>query len=270
MPLSIGQVLNNRYRIDVLLSQNDTGAVYRAWDLNVGIPVAVEECLDVSPTVQKQLKRKAGILVRSSHPDLPRVTDYFFLPEQGQYLVMDLVEGEDPQSILGRLISLPDPPYLGTTPADWHPPRQPYRVAASPLSQQVPLWLVLVLLAGGCALIVVFVAALAMVSASDNARGTLPAAPTSYSPFSLFVTQTPTPTPPSSPSPTPIPPTATPRPPTATPIPPTPVPVPPPCSIAVGGTFAGIWSSPSIYLRLGCPLNTEHQSPSAEEAFQRG
>ena len=27
------------------------------------------------------------------HPNLPRVIDHFFIPGQGQYLVMDFVEG---------------------------------------------------------------------------------------------------------------------------------------------------------------------------------
>jgi serine/threonine protein kinase len=108
MPLSIGQVLNSRYRIDALLGQGGMGAVYRAVDLNLNLPVAVKENLDASPEAQKQFGREAGILARLSHPNLPRVTDYFFISGQGQYLVMDYVEGEDLRAMLGRLGVLPE------------------------------------------------------------------------------------------------------------------------------------------------------------------
>src|SRR5512136_2623147 len=108
MPLAIGQVLNNRYRVDALLGQGGMGAVYRALDLNLNLQVAIKENLDASPEAQKQFGREAGILARLSHPNLPRVTDYFFLPGQGQYLVMDFVEGQDLQAMLELLGVLPE------------------------------------------------------------------------------------------------------------------------------------------------------------------
>lgn len=41
MPLAIGQVLNNRYRIAKLIGQGGFGAVYRAWDLTLNQPIAL-------------------------------------------------------------------------------------------------------------------------------------------------------------------------------------------------------------------------------------
>jgi serine/threonine protein kinase len=102
MPLTQGQVVHNRYRIAVPLGQGGMGAVYRAWDLSLEIPVALKENLDASPEAQKQFGHEARILARLSHPKLPRVTDYFFIAGQGQYLVMDFVEGEDLESMLRR------------------------------------------------------------------------------------------------------------------------------------------------------------------------
>ena len=75
MPLAIGQILQNRYRIEALLGQGGFGAVYRAFDLNINFHVAIKENLDASPEAQRQFIREAGLLVRLRHPALPRVTD---------------------------------------------------------------------------------------------------------------------------------------------------------------------------------------------------
>ena len=100
MPLSIGQTLNNRYRIVKLLGQGGFGAVYRAWDTNLDRPCAVKENLDVSVEAQQQFGRETKILANMIHPNLVRVLDHFFVPNQGQYLVMDFMEGEDLLEIL--------------------------------------------------------------------------------------------------------------------------------------------------------------------------
>jgi serine/threonine-protein kinase len=100
MPLEPGQVLNNRYRIAKLLGQGGFGAVYRAWDLNLERACALKENLEISEEAQRQFKREALILSGLSHPNLPRVIDHFIIPGQGQYLVMDYVEGEDLQEML--------------------------------------------------------------------------------------------------------------------------------------------------------------------------
>lgn len=102
MPLQTGQTLVNRYRIVRLLGQGGFGAVYRAWDTNLKRPCAVKENLDVSPEAQRQFAREATVLANLSHPNLPRVTDHFTIPGQGQYLVMDFVEGEDLATMLQR------------------------------------------------------------------------------------------------------------------------------------------------------------------------
>src|SRR4030066_1677494 len=95
MPLSPGQILNNRYRIVKLLGEGGFGAVDRAWDMNLNCPRALKENLDISPEAQRQFKREAQIVDKLSHPNLPKVIDHFVIPSQGQYLVMEFVEGED-------------------------------------------------------------------------------------------------------------------------------------------------------------------------------
>ncbi len=103
MALSIGQVLQNRYRVDALLGQGGFGAVYQAWDLSLSKTVAVKENFDASPEAQRQFQQEAVLLAHLNHPNLPHVTDHFFVPGLGQYLVMDYVEGEDLQVVLDRL-----------------------------------------------------------------------------------------------------------------------------------------------------------------------
>lgn len=95
MPLSTGQILNNRYRIVKLLSTGGFGIVYRVWDTNLDCPRALKENLDSSPEAQRQFKREAQMLTLISHPNLPKVIDHFIVPGQGQYLVMDFVQGQD-------------------------------------------------------------------------------------------------------------------------------------------------------------------------------
>jgi basic membrane protein A len=100
MPLERGQLIHDRYRIVKLLGQGGFGAVYRAWDVSLERPCALKENLDTSQEAQRQFKREAVILANLSHPNLPHVIDHFILPGQGQYLVMEFVDGEDLQSML--------------------------------------------------------------------------------------------------------------------------------------------------------------------------
>ena len=95
MSLSLGQVLNSRYRIVRLLGQGGFGAVYRAWDTNLNEPVALKESFETTPSAQKQFQLEAKLLFKLHHANLPRVHDFFIIQDQGMYLVMDYIEGED-------------------------------------------------------------------------------------------------------------------------------------------------------------------------------
>ena len=92
--LKVGDTLEKRYRILSLIGQGGFGAVYRAWDANVSQLVAVKESLGPTEEAQRQFEREAMLLAGLRHPNLPRVTDHFVILEQGQYLVLDLVEGK--------------------------------------------------------------------------------------------------------------------------------------------------------------------------------
>lgn len=108
MVMQPGTVLNNRYRIISVLGQGGMGAVYRAVDERLGSPVAVKENLNLADEFARQFKREAVTLASLRHPALPRVADYFAYPRQGQYLVMDYIEGEDLRQRIERAEQLPD------------------------------------------------------------------------------------------------------------------------------------------------------------------
>ncbi len=83
-------------------------SVYHAVDENIGVPVAVKANLMLTDDYSRQFQREASILATLRHPNLPRVSDYFFIPGQGQYLVMDFIEGEDLRERIERLDQLPE------------------------------------------------------------------------------------------------------------------------------------------------------------------
>jgi len=108
MPLNTGSILEGRYRIDGLLGQGGMGAVYRGTDLRFNAQVAIKENRLGSEESQRQFAREAALLFRLRHSNLPRVSDHFVLPGQGQYLVMDYIEGQDLNQILARRGPVPE------------------------------------------------------------------------------------------------------------------------------------------------------------------
>jgi Tol biopolymer transport system component len=108
MPLEINSILHNRYRILETLGKGGMGAVYHAVDESLGVHVAVKENLIEDEEAIRQFRREATILANLRHQNLPRVTDHFVIEGQGQYLVMDFVEGEDLKQRMKRLGKLPE------------------------------------------------------------------------------------------------------------------------------------------------------------------
>lgn len=102
MTLENGYLLKKRYRILDILGQGGMGAVYRAVDENLDVVVAVKENSFLTEEYARQFQREAKILASLRHPNLPRVFDYFVIDQQGQYLVMDFIEGEDLRQWMAR------------------------------------------------------------------------------------------------------------------------------------------------------------------------
>jgi len=114
MALIAGQTLQQRYQIVALLGQGGMGAVYRAWDMRLNIPVAVKELVPqpgleirILERLQRQFIQEAQVLARLRHPHLVNVTDYF--EEAGNaYLVMEFVAGETLADHIAQQGALPE------------------------------------------------------------------------------------------------------------------------------------------------------------------
>ena len=103
MSLNQGALLRERYRIIEVMGHGGMGSIFRAVDENLGMEVAVKENLFTIDDYARQFRREATILASLRHPNLPRVSDHFSIEDQGQYLIMDYIEGEDLQERLERL-----------------------------------------------------------------------------------------------------------------------------------------------------------------------
>ncbi|MGD8604117.1 MAG: protein kinase [Anaerolineales bacterium] len=109
MPLQPGTLLKQRYRIEGILGQGGMGAVYHAFDVNLGVSVALKENLFTTEEYARQFRREATILASLRHPNLPRVTDHFVIESEGQYLVMDFIQGVDLRERLERSGAVSEP-----------------------------------------------------------------------------------------------------------------------------------------------------------------
>jgi eukaryotic-like serine/threonine-protein kinase len=104
--LEPGALLYKRYRIVEILGLGGMGSVYRAVDENLGVDVAVKENLFTTDEYARQFRLEAVILANLRHANLPRVTDHFVIPGQGQYLIMDYIDGEDLRQRMERAGSI--------------------------------------------------------------------------------------------------------------------------------------------------------------------
>jgi serine/threonine-protein kinase len=100
-----GTRLGKRYRIVELLGRGGTGEVYRADDLQLGLPVALKFLpahLAHDPAAVAGLRNEVRVARQVSHPNVCRVYDLG--EEEGQlFLSMEFVDGEDLASVLRRL-----------------------------------------------------------------------------------------------------------------------------------------------------------------------
>jgi serine/threonine protein kinase/tetratricopeptide (TPR) repeat protein len=115
-PLKVGDAFGDRYRIDKLLGFGGMGAVYKAWDQELDIPVALKVIrpeMAQDPAVAEQLdrrfKRELLLARQVTHKNVVRIHDLGEI-EGVKYITMTYIEGEDLLDILKRdcKVSVPD------------------------------------------------------------------------------------------------------------------------------------------------------------------
>lgn len=100
----IGQVLDDRYRIDVPIASGGMGVVYRAERIGIGKRVAIKFLHDhaaADPDSVKRFEREAEAMSRVTHPNLASVIDHGV--DQGTpYLVMEYHPGDTLADLIER------------------------------------------------------------------------------------------------------------------------------------------------------------------------
>ena len=92
----IGQVLDNKFRIESLLGVGGMGAVYRAMHLHLECYFAVKVLhprMVADEAAIERFRREAKAARRIHHPNAIEVTDFGVTDEKLVYLVMEIVEG---------------------------------------------------------------------------------------------------------------------------------------------------------------------------------
>ncbi|MGB7201295.1 MAG: serine/threonine-protein kinase [Pyrinomonadaceae bacterium] len=97
--IETGKFLQQRYKIDKQIGQGGMGAVYVATDERFGSTVAIKETLCMDDNFRKAIEREARLLNSLKHNALPRVSDHFE-EDNGQFLVMEYIPGDDVATIL--------------------------------------------------------------------------------------------------------------------------------------------------------------------------
>lgn len=89
-----GKILQERYRVEKQIGLGGMGAVYVAVDERFGSTVAIKQTLCMDDNYRRAIEREARLLNSLKHPALPRVSDHF-VEDDGQFIVMEFIPGED-------------------------------------------------------------------------------------------------------------------------------------------------------------------------------
>jgi len=99
-----GSVIANKYRLDSLLGEGGMGSIWRAFNLQLELPVAIKLLrtdLDAAELGQR-LRVEARAVAKLVHPSIVRVFDIGETEWGDPFIVMELLEGESLAHLLDR------------------------------------------------------------------------------------------------------------------------------------------------------------------------
>jgi serine/threonine protein kinase/tetratricopeptide (TPR) repeat protein len=104
-PLTVGQAFGPRYQILRVLGVGGMGAVYQAWDAELGVPVALKVIRGahrkVSPELEKRFKNELLLARQVTHKSVVRIHDLGEI-EGIKYITMPYIQGDDLATVLRR------------------------------------------------------------------------------------------------------------------------------------------------------------------------
>jgi tetratricopeptide (TPR) repeat protein/tRNA A-37 threonylcarbamoyl transferase component Bud32 len=112
-PLGVGQGFGTRYHVIKLLGAGGMGAVYQAWDQELGVAVALKvirpeaiEDPEAAAEMQRRFKRELLLARQVTHKNVVRIHDLGEI-EGIKYITMPFIPGEDLSATLRREGRLP-------------------------------------------------------------------------------------------------------------------------------------------------------------------
>jgi tetratricopeptide (TPR) repeat protein len=116
--LGVGDKIGNRYTITALLGVGGMGAVYKAWDAELGVPVAIKTIAFSAGTepgarsdMERRFKREVQLARQITHRNVVRIHDLGDV-DGTKYLTMALVDGETLAALIRRVGAMPVPDVL--------------------------------------------------------------------------------------------------------------------------------------------------------------
>ncbi|WP_437936535.1 protein kinase domain-containing protein [Sorangium sp. So ce341] len=100
-PVSVGEIIADKYRVEDVLGKGGMGLVVKATHIHLRKSVAIKFLLpQASPEVVERFRREARLAACLSSEHVVRVIDVADLPSRQPYMVMEFLEGKDLSRVL--------------------------------------------------------------------------------------------------------------------------------------------------------------------------
>ena len=110
-PLAVGQAFSERYHIIKLLGIGGMGAVYQAWDAELGVAVALKVIRTdarhrAGAEAEKRFKQEINLARQVTHKNVVRIHDLGTI-NGIKFITMPFIKGDDLSTVLRRELKLP-------------------------------------------------------------------------------------------------------------------------------------------------------------------